>query len=58
MKIKEEKLFIEAIELIRYFVKRVEEGSIRSKTTYVKYKQFLEKVDKYGTNESSQKADI
>ena len=36
----------EAIDLIRYFVKRVEEGSIRSVTTYRKYKEFLEKVDK------------
>lgn len=31
---------LEAIELIKYFVKRVEEGSIRSKTTYKNIKNF------------------
>ena len=34
----------EAIELIEYFVNRVEEGTIRSKITYGKYKTFLEKL--------------
>jgi hypothetical protein len=31
-----------AIELLQYFVDRVEAGTIRSKTTYRKYKSFLE----------------
>ena len=34
----------EAVELIQYFVIRVEEGSIRSKKTYDKYKTFLDKI--------------
>ena len=36
----------EAIELIKYFVDRVEGGTIRSETTYKKYKDFLAKVEK------------
>lgn len=39
-----DELLNEAIELLQYFVTRVEEGSIRSKTTYGKYKIFLEKI--------------
>lgn len=34
----------EALELLQYFVTRVEEGTIRSKVTYEKYKTFLNKV--------------
>lgn len=34
-----------AIELIQYFVDRVDKGEIRSKTTYAKYKDFLQKVN-------------
>lgn len=34
----------EAVKLIQYFVNRVEEGSIRSKKTYAKYKEFLDKT--------------
>ena len=34
----------ESVELIQYFVNRVEEGSIRSKKTYAKYKAFLDKI--------------
>lgn len=34
--------FEKAKELLEYFVKRVEEGSIKSKTTYKLYKEFLE----------------
>jgi len=44
---KEEELLMEAVELIQYFVKRVEEGSIRSKTTYKKYKDFLNEYENY-----------
>lgn len=33
--------YSKAIELIKYFVDRVEAGTIRSKTTYAKYKEFL-----------------
>lgn len=36
------KKFEQAKELIEYFVKRVEEGSIKSKITYKLYKEFLE----------------
>jgi len=36
------KKFEQAKELIEYFVNRVEEGSIKSKTTYKLYKEFLE----------------
>ena len=41
---KAKKQLNEAIDLIEYFVKRVEEGSIRSKTTYTMYKDFLTKL--------------
>lgn len=34
--------FEKAKELLEYFTKRVEEGSIKSKTTYKLYKEFLE----------------
>ena len=43
---KAKKQLNEAIDLIEYFVKRVEEGSIKSKTTYTKYKNFLNKLKK------------
>jgi hypothetical protein len=43
----EELLLQEAVELIQYFIKRVEEGTIRSKTTYGKYKEFLKKYENY-----------
>jgi len=36
----------EALELLEYFVQRVEAGTIRSRTTYKKYKDFLTKVEK------------
>jgi hypothetical protein len=36
----------EAVELINYFVKRCEEGSIRSRTTYGKYRDFLSTISK------------
>jgi len=35
----------EALEVIEYFVKRVEEGTIRSKVTYSKYKEFLKDIN-------------
>ena len=37
-------VFSEAIELLEYFVDRVDKGSIRSKTTYKIYKEFLTKI--------------
>jgi len=40
--------FHKAIELLEYFTKRVEEGSIRSKTTYNKYKEFLKFLEEDG----------
>ena len=43
----EEELLAEAVNLIQYFVNRVEEGSIRSKVTYEKYKQFLRNYENY-----------
>lgn len=36
--------YLEALELLQYFVQRVEAGTIRSKTTYEKYKNFLDKI--------------
>ena len=36
-----EKKYAEAVELLEYFTDRVEEGSIRSRATYEKYKSFL-----------------
>jgi len=33
--------FLEAVELLQYFVDRVEAGTIRSQTTYKKYKDYL-----------------
>jgi hypothetical protein len=36
--------FKEAIELIQYFVDRVEAGTIRSRITYGKYKDFLDSI--------------
>lgn len=41
--VENEKLLSEAKELIEYFVKRVNEGTIRSKTTYAMYVNFLAK---------------
>jgi hypothetical protein len=35
----------EMLEALKYFVKRVDEGSIRSKKTYVMYKSIIEKVE-------------
>jgi len=35
--------FDEAVKLLQYFVDRVDAGTIRSKTTYTKYKSFLDK---------------
>ena len=45
----DKELLIEAVELIKYFTTRVEEGSIRSKKTYTKYKNFLAKYDQANT---------
>ena len=36
--------FKEAIDLIQYFINRVEDGSIRSHTTYGKYKTFIQSL--------------
>ena len=41
---KEKEILKEALELLQYFVTRVEEGTIRSRVTYKKYKTFLDKV--------------
>ncbi|HCT86241.1 MAG TPA: hypothetical protein DF296_13700 [Candidatus Margulisbacteria bacterium] len=38
------KNYKEAIELIQYFTNRVENGTIRSRTTYGKYKDFLNRI--------------
>jgi len=35
----------EMLEALKYFVNRVEEGSIRSYTTYNKYKKLIEKIE-------------
>ena len=43
IRIKKEQLK-EALELLQYFVTRVEAGTIRSQTTYNKYKTFLDKT--------------
>ena len=40
------KRLAEAVELLEYFTDRVEEGSIRSRTTYEKYKSFLAALSK------------
>ena len=40
------KTYQKAIELIEYFVKRVQEGTIISKTTYRLYKDFLNSLNK------------
>ena len=37
-------MLVETIKLIRYFVDRVEAGTIRSKTIYNMYKKFLENI--------------
>lgn len=34
----------EAIDLLQYFVDRVEAGTAHSKTTYGKYKEFLQRI--------------
>ena len=39
-----EEITEEAIGLLEYFVNRVENGTIRSRTTYAKYKNFLAKI--------------
>ncbi len=36
---------LEAIELLQYFTNKVEEGNIRSKKTYNKYKEFLKEFE-------------
>lgn len=36
---------MEAVELIEYFVDRVEAGTIRSTKTYTKYKEFLSRIN-------------
>ena len=41
-----------AVELIKYFVQRVEEGSIRSRTTYNMYKSFLIDIGEYPEQKS------
>ena len=38
------KNYKEAIELIQYFTNRVENGTIRSRITYGKYKDFLNRI--------------
>jgi len=43
---KRDEIIEEATELIQYFVDRVEAGTIRSRTTYKKYKDFLDKINK------------
>jgi hypothetical protein len=42
----DEERLLEALELLQYFVDRVEAGTIRSKTTYKKYKDFLNNINK------------
>jgi len=42
----DEERLLEALELLQYFVDRVEAGTIRSKTTYKKYKDFLDNINK------------
>jgi len=37
--------YLEALDLLQYFVDRVEAGTIRSKTTYKKYKDFLDNIN-------------
>jgi len=44
---REEQLLMDAVQLIQYFVKRVEEGTIKSKTTYKMYKDFLNNYNEY-----------
>lgn len=40
---KESPEMAELLDALEYFTKRVEEGSIKSKTTYTKYKEILNK---------------
>lgn len=42
----DEERLTEALNLLQYFVDRVEAGTIRSKTTYKKYKDFLDNINK------------
>lgn len=37
--------YLEALDLLQYFVDRVDAGTIRSKTTYKKYKDFLDNIN-------------
>ena len=41
----DEERLLEALDLLQYFVDRVEAGTIRSKTTYKKYKDFLDNIN-------------
>ena len=42
----DEERLTEALDLLQYFVDRVEAGTIRSQTTYKKYKDFLDNINK------------
>lgn len=42
---RDEELLLEALDLLQYFVDRVEAGTIRSQTTYKKYKDFLDNIN-------------
>lgn len=41
----DEERLLEALDLLQYFVDRVEAGTARSKTTYKKYKDFLDNIN-------------
>lgn len=41
----DEQRLLEALDLLQYFVDRVEAGTIRSQTTYKKYKDFLDNIN-------------
>jgi len=41
----DEERLTEALDLLQYFVDRVEAGTIRSQTTYKKYKDFLDNIN-------------
>lgn len=40
-----EELYQEMLDALKYFVVRVEEGSILSRKTYAKYKELIERVE-------------
>ena len=52
VKMTSERKLKRAVELIKYFVQRVEEGSIRSRTTYNMYKSFLIDIGEYPEQKS------